>query len=162
MLAFALTELLEPAVLVALLDPAPTELPEPPVELLSPSPPATPLPLLELTDVSPAAAAAAGPVAVAAVAVAAVASGPPPAVIVTSTPSYIPKLLYSTVTTPFCAPVARMEPLQTPCAAVSAQLAVMSPPPVEKAQCTVDGPWVTVRLVGTPQALPTKVGQPMA
>jgi hypothetical protein len=91
------------------------ELLELPVALLDPELKVLPLPLLELTAVCPAGA----PVVVAEVIaiepLEPVAPGATPAVIVTGTaPASVPKLEYETVVEPPNAPVARMEPLQTP------------------------------------------------
>lgn len=109
------------------------ELPELPVGLFDLEIELLSLPLLELEVVCPADA----PVDVEATVIEpdeGVAPGATPAVIVTGmAPASVPKVEYETVARPPAAPVARIEPLQTPWSVVISHPAVMSPPPVGKA-----------------------------
>ena len=91
-------ELFEPwELLVAMLDSELRVFPLPLLELIVVSPEGTPVFVDEVTATEP------------------VAPGATPAVIVTGTaPASVPKVEYETVAEPPDAPVARMEPLQTP------------------------------------------------
>jgi hypothetical protein len=102
------------------------ELPELPVGLFDPEIELIPFPLLELGVVCPADA----PVDVEDTVIEpdeGVAPGATPAVIVTGTaPASVPKFEYETVVKPPAAPVARIEPLQTPWSVVILHPAVTS------------------------------------